>query len=419
MSDKFSKNPWGMDWSDLQSSYMDSVNSFFQQGMNPGASSGFGFGSTTPWDQAMDYWWQSNRHAMPTDQYDLLNKMMNQGRTLYFFGDQLSQLMRTMAEQKQGAEAWQSHLDQQFEMMKQTVLEQGSRLYANLGSELNSAQDAWRALLKNLPGMQNLEEEGISQADINEYIEKYLSMPGVGLSRELQEKVQKTLLSFKDYQENLADYQTAMNEVTVAAMDKLKDKLSTMGKNKETVESLRHIYDIWVDCNEDSYAEFVLTEEYSKLYGRLVNSMMHYKKNQAELTDEFNSANNLPTRTDFNEMIREQHQLKYQLKRTQRARDEEKARLDDLEQELALLRDKVKAKAIEKEKPAKQKAKAAPKKTTKKKTARKTASAKSAPTKKNKPVKPAAKVTKKKTSRRKKPATSTQKKTDNVIEIKF
>ena len=402
MNNKFN-NPWNTGWANFQNNQFDSLASFFQPN-----TSAIGFGQD-PLLQSMNYWWNSNHQAPPTDQFDMLNKMLNQSKSLYFLGDQFSQILNSMSGQKQGKKAWKKNLEQQFELMKESFINQTDQLDESFSSEWYTAQNAWESMLNVLPGFTELKNGIFKDTDINEYIEKYMSMPGLGLSRELQEKVQRCLLSYKRYQEESETFKNAMTEVAVRAMDLLKNKLIEHSKKDDKIDSLKQIYDLWVDCNEECYAEYTLTEDYSKKYGDLVNSMMLYQKDYAEVMEDCYGALNVPSKKDYDDLIKEQHALKQKLKQSSYEKQQEQQKYDSLKQELDELREALHSKPEKKSAAAatrKKKKKTAKKKNT---VSKKTVSKKAANKKKSAKRKAVKKITDQKT-----PSENT-----NVIEIKF
>lgn len=327
MNNKLFNIPWGMDWADLQSQQLGSYNSFFP---NTSPTNPF---SQNPWSNSMDYWWKTNSPSLPSDQFDVLNNILTQGKSLYFLGDQLVQFLDNVSTQKHITDSWQESLDQQIDLMKENFLSDTSFFDNSIMSELQTAQVALQSMVNALPGFPDLPKGNISDKDLNEYIDKYLSMPGLGLNRELQEKIQKSLLSYKHYQDVNEEYKKAMAEVAVNGLDIFKDKLSKLADNRESIESLRQLYDLWVDSNEDSYGEYTLSEDYSKLYGKLVNSMMAYKKNNAELMEELHSAYNIPSKKDFDDLIKVQYLLKHKFRDGEQESDKERRRISALEQQ--------------------------------------------------------------------------------------
>ncbi len=329
---KFFNQDWNsMNWSDLQKQYIESVNSFISGQSKP----------QNPWEQAMNYWWKSNDVSMPMDQFEVFNKVMNQGKSFYFLGEQLSTLLELLSSQKKTKKNWMNMLEQQIEVMKQAYNEQSNYFQDGLLSEWKINQEALKSSVNFIPGFEKILDESVSDSEIQDYIEKYLSMPGLGLNRELQEKIQHTVLSFKRFQETNKQYNDAMAQVASSGLDLLKDKLIVLAQNKEKIESLRAAYDLWVDCNEEAYGEYVLGEEYSLLYGNVVNALMAFKKDSAELMNEVYSTYNMTSKNEFDELAKEQHQLKQKLKRAEQKNIQEQQKVNKLEKEIQELRDLV------------------------------------------------------------------------------
>ena len=94
----------------------------------------------------------------------------------------------------------------------------------------------------------------------------------------------------------------------------MRKKILHMTKKGEEINSIRQIYDLWVDSSESVYAEYVLTKEYGELNGRLVNSLMAFKKQNNEITEELLSVFNIPTTKTVNTLERRQYELRKQIR---------------------------------------------------------------------------------------------------------
>ncbi|HEY0178125.1 MAG TPA: poly(R)-hydroxyalkanoic acid synthase subunit PhaE, partial [Dokdonella sp.] len=66
------------------------------------------------------------------------------------------------------------------------------------------------------------------------------------------------------------------------------------------IESLRALYDLWVDAAEEGYAEIVLTEEYREAYGALVNAQMRMRAHVQQEVERIAGELGMPTRTELN-----------------------------------------------------------------------------------------------------------------------
>jgi hypothetical protein len=91
------------------------------------------------------------------------------------------------------------------------------------------------------------------------------------------------------------------------------------------------MYGLWVDCNEKAYADYVTTDEYSELYGRLSNALMAVKQHYGKLMDKVLAKLNLPTRRGRDTILK-------RLQETKRNQSKSVAKIAALEGELQALR---------------------------------------------------------------------------------
>lgn len=61
----------------------------------------------------------------------------------------------------------------------------------------------------------------------------------------------------------------------------------------------RQMYNTWIECGEQTYAEVVNTENYQKIYGNFVNASMAYKKHNQAILQKALSGMNLPTKQEL------------------------------------------------------------------------------------------------------------------------
>jgi class III poly(R)-hydroxyalkanoic acid synthase PhaE subunit len=86
--------------------------------------------------------------------------------------------------------------------------------------------------------------------------------------------------------------------------------LQERGKEDKPISSMRELYDQWVEMSEAAYAEFVMTEEYQKLYGNLVNSLLALKKQMARMVDQTLESMHMPTHTELSTLQSRQQELR-------------------------------------------------------------------------------------------------------------
>ncbi|MDZ7736851.1 MAG: class III poly(R)-hydroxyalkanoic acid synthase subunit PhaE [Gammaproteobacteria bacterium] len=163
--------------------------------------------------------------------------------------------------------------------------------------------------------------------DVEKVTDKFLSVPGIGYSRESQEQVQNGLRLLANYQRSSHEYHVQLGKVGIDALDIMKQRILEMAENGEEINSLREVYDLWVDCNESAYADYVKSEEYSRLYGKLVNDLMALKRHGQGIMDETMSALGMPTRKGMATVQKRQQELR-------RSLIDSKNRIETLESEL-------------------------------------------------------------------------------------
>lgn len=182
-----------------------------------------------------------------------------------------------------------------------------------------------------------------------------LGLPAFGFTRERQVWAQSLAQAWMAYQESLSAYNALMLKASQDAFVRLQDKLAGLEKSGQKIETLRAVYDLWVDAQEDAYADVALSADFRAAYGELVNRQMRVRKLVQDEIERVSTQFGMPTRSELNSV----HQRLAESRRQVRALED---RLEALEAGRAPVADKPKAAAPAKgSKPVKA-AKAAPRK---------------------------------------------------------
>jgi len=302
------------DWFQNQTQYMDAWSSFQQ--FTPNSSSGI-----PPMAEAMNSWWKSASPSLSGQNHDFYSKMMQQGQAFHFMGEQFSKILEGMNEVGKQSEDWQKVLNDNFESMK-SMFEGGN---AGIQGAFTSSPFM----------MGGFDDDQFKIAEMTSSIDKLLSVPGFGPDREAQAQMQKGIKLLGEYQQVSSEYQTVMNKVGVDALEAMRLRILEMSEQGKEMNSLREIYDLWVDCNEKAYAELVHTDEYSELYGRLTNALLAVKQHQGKVMDKLLAKLNIPTRQGMNTVLKRVQEMK-------RVQSKSTAKITALENELQALREMVK-----------------------------------------------------------------------------
>jgi class III poly(R)-hydroxyalkanoic acid synthase PhaE subunit len=256
-----------------------------------------GLVSNQPWQSVLEDWWRecsSQGQASPSAQ--VLEKIATQSRSFFKLAEELS---KTGAGQGQSAD-WQTGLDQMFDGLKQAFGDPSSSQAQNLFWQMPLAN--WQrtaSSLSSLPGDYFSSAAGHPAFDARSKLDEVLSAPGLGYTRESQADLQQFTRLVLEYQRAQQSYDHFFVEMSKQSLDAMRDRLLLrMEDGEEPITSVRELYDLWVDCSEAVYGERVLSDEYSRLNGEMINALMALKQHGARISDEMAGMMNMPTRQE-------------------------------------------------------------------------------------------------------------------------
>ena len=172
-----------------------------------------------------------------------------------------------------------------------------------------------------------------------------LDMPAFGYAREHQEHYQRMGKAWLDYQHETNRYNALIARASHRGFELFEDKLAARGEPGRQIESVRGLYDLWVDAAEDAYAEIAMSDEFREVYGALVNAQMRVRKHAQQEVEKVSNDLGVPTRTEIDSIGKRVHDLH----RDAKNRDEQDTALRE---EIAALRAEVEKLKGAKSKPA-------------------------------------------------------------------
>jgi hypothetical protein len=145
----------------------------------------------------------------------------------------------------------------------------------------------------------------------------------------------------------LQRYQALMQRSNVQAIEKMQARLSKLTAPGQQIESLKVLYDLWVDCAEEAYAEIALSEEFREAYGDMVNTQIRVRQLQQEQTEYFCQQLGIPTRSDLSSLGERLHSLRREMRQS-KATAPAASHADELEalrRDVALLKEQLASRA--------------------------------------------------------------------------
>lgn len=169
--------------------------------------------------------------------------LLEQMRGYVAFGEQMSKLSEQIHDTAQNETDWGTVLRQNFDRFKAAIVESADDPNVNpeLAQLWTQTLDIWQQTVTSLKGVGPRGEE----------TDAWLA------HREVQ-----------------AQYLGLLRQSAGAALDLMEQRLSERATTGKVIDSLRELYNLWVDCNERTYGRMLRSIEYSEFSGRLFNSLL-------------------------------------------------------------------------------------------------------------------------------------------------
>jgi polyhydroxyalkanoate synthesis regulator phasin len=158
-----------------------------------------------------------------------------------------------------------------------------------------------------------------------------LSLPAFGLTREQQEEHQALFRAWIDYAEHYGRFQALLQGVNDRAGAALREQAPPTD-----AESMRSVYDRWVNLAEENYGEAALSDEFREVYAALVNAQMRLKVLQQNQVERAARQAGMPTRKEVDSLGERMQAMRRELRQMHGL----VAEVESLRAEIAALRGK-------------------------------------------------------------------------------
>jgi hypothetical protein len=156
-------------------------------------------------------------------------------------------------------------------------------------------------------------------------------MPGAepvaafGHTREQQLQQQALAAAMVDYLETIARYRALIERAHAQGMERMQEKLAQLAAAGHPAETMKAMYDTWVDAAEDAYAEVALSDEFREVFGAMSNAQMRLRQLQQQQIEQWCRELGMPTRSEVASL----GQRLQEIRREWRASRPEKAAASD------------------------------------------------------------------------------------------
>lgn len=263
-----SSNPdWASQWQALARPWLDAWKDFAPGAVMPQRN------------EAFEQW--SRLFGAATPQGETLERMLEAARNQAAF---MQSMLATLASTPDVAPDW-------AEAMRKAL--GGNAMFQHPAAERwregsEQVRDFIAPMLRSA-GAPTTPEEGLRSL---------LDMPAFGPAREQQEHYQRTGKAWLDYREQLERYGKLMLDAAQRGFAHFERKLAEHEQPGRQIDSLRALYDLWVDAAEEGYAEVALSPELRTVYGELTNAQMRLRSELQKETERVSRELGMPTRSE-------------------------------------------------------------------------------------------------------------------------
>lgn len=141
-----------------------------------------------------------------------------------------------------------------------------------------------------------------------------LQSPGLGMTRELNEKIARGFDTWLDFRRASAGYQAKLADVWAEAFEQLIHEMADLSERGEMVGSVRDLLLLWGQVADRVFVRTFRTDDYVQIQGRMLNAAMAYRVRMREVMEYVLTALDLPTRNEVDEAHRNIYELRREVK---------------------------------------------------------------------------------------------------------
>lgn len=147
----------------------------------------------------------------------------------------------------------------------------------------------------------------------------FLQSPTLGYTREFNHLLLAGFNSWIDFYKASFDYQLVLLDVWARAFDELMQELVSSEEKGKTIQNWRQFVQVWSSLFDRVFAQTFRSQDTVEIQGKLLNAAMNYRLHQQQLMEVFLKMNDLPTRSEVDEVHRSIYEMRKEIKSLKKA----------------------------------------------------------------------------------------------------
>lgn len=304
-------NDWeSKGWANLWKNFINPFQEAGFGGNHFDPSTGFGlFNQAGQWPNLGNFQsspFSGEESPQNTLQHSLISMAMNQSMLFLLVSQQCMKLYQSAMDQGVNAK-WQQESQNTFNQLQQF-------LYGPYGGGHTQGVNPFGTFSQFIPGLNGDGLSSFYSASMRKMVKQWLSLPSVGQNRELVSLLQSWMSEADEHQTSVLSYLREFNQVGIDGLNHLRERFTKICTNGEKLHSLRSVYNLWVDCNEEAYEKWIYNKEFPKIYGKLVNTQIRLHRTGNQIYDRMAKLFGQPTKQGMSSLLERQHVLRNQVR---------------------------------------------------------------------------------------------------------
>jgi class III poly(R)-hydroxyalkanoic acid synthase PhaE subunit len=146
-----------------------------------------------------------------------------------------------------------------------------------------------------------------------------LLSPNLGYTREFNHKLLQGFDSWINFSKASFDYQIVLVNVWVRTFEELIRELASSQEKSEKIQDWRQLLQIWSSVFDRVFAQTFDSEDALAIQGNFLNAAMTYRLQQQKILEVFLKMNDLPVRSEVDEIHHSIYELRKELKSLKKA----------------------------------------------------------------------------------------------------
>lgn len=142
-----------------------------------------------------------------------------------------------------------------------------------------------------------------------------LDGPALGPARERQQHFRAWQRAARAHAEAQAAFSSLLSKAGARGMEVFERKLAERSEPGRQLDSIRAVYDLWVDAAEEAWAEVAMSAEFRRAYGELTNTGMRLREAWQREVEYQTRQLGIPTRSEVDGSHRKLQEMQRELRR--------------------------------------------------------------------------------------------------------